>query len=159
MDVTSFKIDHDRLQRGVYVSRKDYVGDHCITTFDVRMKLCNTEPPMEISAVHSVEHLLAVYMRSEESGVADELIYIGPMGCRTGMYMIMKGDLSPEDVLDLLRRAYKSVLDFEGVVPYTTSDTCGNCNEHNLTLAKWEARIYYDEVLMNMKPENMTYPQ
>ena len=158
MDVGSFDIDHDRLQRGVYVSRKDYLAGHCVTTFDVRMKLCNQEPPIDMPAVHTLEHLLAVYMRSSESGAAEELIYIGPMGCRTGMYMIMKGDLAPEDVLDLLRRAYKSVMDFTGDVPAAASATCGNYLEHNLTLAKWESRRYHDEVLMDMKPENMTYP-
>ena len=159
MDVTSFNIDHDRLQRGIYVSRKDYVGGFCVTTFDVRMKLCNQEPPIEISAIHTLEHLLAVYLRGAESGAAGELIYVGPMGCRTGMYLIMKGDLFSEDVLPLMRQAYANARDFEGAVPATTSATCGNYLEHNLTLAKLEARKYYDEVLTDMKPENMTYPE
>ena len=159
MDVQSFNIDHDRLQRGVYVSRRDYVGGNCVTTFDVRMKLCNQEPPMEISAIHTMEHLLAVYMRSPQSGAANELIYIGPMGCRTGMYMIMKGELEPTDVLDLLRRSYKSIIDFSGEVPATTSATCGNYREHNLTLAKWEASRYYNEVLIPILPENMIYSE
>jgi len=114
---------------------------------------------MEISAIHTLEHLMAVYIRSKDSGAADEMIYIGPMGCRTGMYLIMKDNLTPEDVLPLMQETFKYILDFEGEVPATTSNSCGNYLEHNLTLAKWEAKRFYNEILLNIQPENLTYPK
>lgn len=159
MNVPSFSIDHDKLLRGVYVSRKDYIQDHCITSFDIRLKRPNQEPPLDMPAIHSMEHLLAVYLRSPQSGVSEDVIYVGPMGCRTGMYLVIKGDLVSGDVLELIKNAFKYIIDFsEEKVPASTSIECGNYQEHNLFLAKWEAKKYYDEVLQNITEENLIYP-
>lgn len=159
MKVASFTIDHDRLLRGIYVSRKDSVGNETVTTFDVRIKRPNIEPPVDIPAIHTLEHLLAVYLRSDESGWADKVIYVGPMGCRTGMYLIFNGDLSSKDVADVITKSFEYVRDFEGIVPATTSKECGNYLDHNLTIAKWESKKFLDEVLYNLKDENLVYPQ
>ena len=156
--VGSFKIDHDRLQRGLYVSRKDHLGKETVTTFDVRIKRPNIEPPIDVPAMHTLEHLMAVYIRSEESGWAEQMIYVGPMGCRTGMYIVVKGDLEVMDILPLMQATFKYITEFEGKVPATVSIECGNYLEHNLHLAKLESKKYYDEVLTRMKPENMKYP-
>jgi S-ribosylhomocysteine lyase len=156
MKVASFTIDHDRLLKGIYVSRKDTIGKETVTTFDVRIKRPNIEPPVEISAIHTLEHLIAVYLR--ESEWSDSIVYVGPMGCRTGMYIIFKGDLEPKDVLEPIRKAFEYVANFEGVVPATTSKECGNYLDHNLTFAKYESKIFL-ETLNNMKEENMVYPQ
>lgn len=156
MKVASFTIDHDRLLRGIYVSRYDRIGSETVTTFDVRIKRPNIEPPVEISAIHTLEHLLAVYLRG--SKWADEIIYVGPMGCRTGMYIIFKGKLTSSDVIEPITRAFEYVRDFEGKVPATTSRECGNYLDHNLTFAKYESKKYLDEVLYQLKDENLNYP-
>lgn len=158
MKVASFTIDHDRLLRGIYVSRKDKVGSETVTTFDVRFKRPNTEPCMDIAAIHTLEHLMAVYLR-EDKKWADSIIYVGPMGCRTGMYIIFKGDLEPCDVVEPITNAVKYVMEFEGQIPATTSKECGNYLDHNLTFAKWECSKFYNEVLKDIKEENMVYPQ
>ncbi len=157
MKVASFTIDHDRLKRGIYVSRRDNVGNEVVTTFDVRFKVPNTEPCMDTAAIHTLEHLMAVYLRGDERW-ADSIIYVGPMGCRTGMYIIFKGSLEPEDVLEPIRSAVKFVMDFEGAVPAAASKECGNYLDHNLTYAKWECEKFYNEILKDIKKENMVYP-
>ncbi len=159
MDVVSFTINHDKMVRGVFVSRKDKVGDEILTTFDLRIKLPNKEPVLGNPEIHTMEHLMAVYLRGNESGWADKVIYVGPMGCRTGMYLILKGDLSTEEVLPLIQSTFKYIMDFNDNIPATTSPECGNYLEHNLAFAKWEAEKYYSEVLINMKKENMYYPE
>lgn len=158
MEVASFTIDHDRMLRGVYVSRKDMVGGETVTTFDIRLKVPNKEPVIDNPAIHTLEHLLAVYLRGNEEW-ADKVIYVGPMGCRTGMYLILKGDLESEDIIELLKSTFKFVMDFEGEIPATTSKECGNYLDHNLVFAKYEAEKYYNEVLLNIKQENMVYPE
>lgn len=159
MDVTSFKIDHNKLLRGIYVSRKDEVGKEIVTTFDIRIKEPNREPIMDNSVMHTLEHLMAVYIRSDESGWKDRIIYVGPMGCRTGMYIVAKDDLESKDMLKLMQETFKYIMDFKGKVPYTNPEECGNYLDHNLFFSQFEAKKFYDEVLMNMKPENMTYPE
>lgn len=158
MDVASFTIDHDRLSPGVYVSRKDPVGREVLTTFDIRMKVPNTEPVLGNPEIHTLEHLLAVYLRSPESGWADKVIYVGPMGCRTGIYLILTGDLSSEEILPLLKNTFRYVADFTGTVPATTSPECGNYLDHNLTFAKIEAEKYL-KILNEITPEQLTYPE
>lgn len=158
MKVASFNVDHDRMLKGVYVSRKDKVSTEILTTFDIRMKLPNKEPVLDNSAIHSLEHLFAVFLRSNPDW-EDKIIYVGPMGCRTGMYLIIKGDLQPFDILDLLKDMFKYVIDFQGNVPATTSIECGNYLDHNLTFAKFEAEKFYNEILLNLKLENTIYPQ
>lgn len=157
MDVVSFTINHDKLLPGVYISRKDEIGAEVLTTFDVRMKHSNKEPVLGNPEIHTMEHLMAVYMRSEKSGWADKLIYIGPMGCRTGMYMIVKGDVTPKEVVPLLIDTFKYIKDFDQAIPATTSIECGNYLDHNLAFARCEAQKYLD-ILNNITEDRMVYP-
>lgn len=158
MKVASFTIDHDRLLRGVYVSRKDSAGDETLTTFDIRIKLPNKEPVMDTSAIHTLEHLMAVYLRGNEKW-EDKVIYVGPMGCRTGMYLILKGDYESRDIIELMKDTFRYVMEFDGEVPAASSKECGNYLDHNLVFAKWEAAKFYNEVLIDIKQENMVYPE
>ena len=135
MDVTSFGIDHDRLLRGIYVSRKDQVGDGVLTTFDVRMKEPNRQMVMDTSVMHTIEHLMAVYFR-EKSDWKDESIYVGPMGCRTGFYFLTRDAMSGEQAIDLVRECFAFIADFEGKIPGSERKECGNYLEHDLPGAK-----------------------
>jgi S-ribosylhomocysteine lyase len=159
MNVASFTIDHERLLRGIYVSRVDTIGNEKLTTFDVRIKRPNIEPPVDMPAIHTLEHLIAVYLRSDESGVADDIIYVGPMGCRTGMYIIFKGELKSEDVAAPITKAFEYVVGFKGDVPAATAKECGNYLEHNLAIAQFESKKYLDEVLYRLKDDNLNYPK
>lgn len=158
MKVASFTINHDKMLRGVYISRKDNVGEEIVTTFDIRIKVPNKEPVIDNPAIHTLEHLMAVYLRGNEEW-ADKVIYVGPMGCRTGMYLILKGDLQSEDIIELLKGTFKFIMDFDDEIPATTSKECGNYLDHNLVFAKYEAEKYYNEILLNIKKENMIYPE
>lgn len=158
MDVVSFTIDHDRLLPGVYVSRKDKVGENTLTTFDIRMKKPNIEPVLGNPSIHTLEHLMAVYLRGSEE-YADNVIYVGPMGCRTGMYLILKGDLESSDIIPMLKDTFSFVMNFNEKIPATTSIECGNYLDHNLEFAKWDAKKFYEEVLLNISEENTKYPQ
>ena len=158
MKVASFTIDHDKLLRGIYVSRKDKVGNEILTTFDIRMKKPNIEPAMDMAAIHTLEHLMAVYLRSDEEW-ADKVIYVGPMGCRTGMYVIFKGDLEPKDILEIMKRTYDYIINYNEDIPATTSKECGNYLDHNMEYARYECIKYYNEVLKNIQEENMVYPR
>ena len=155
--IPSFTIDHVRLLRGVYVSRKDPVGGETATTFDVRMKEPNREPAMGQGAMHTLEHLGATFLRNDPEW-RDRVLYWGPMGCLTGCYMILRGDLEPGDVADLLRRLFRFVAGFEGEVPGATERDCGNWLLHDLPMARGEARRYLAEVLDRLGPENTVYP-
>ena len=158
MDVTSFGIDHDVLLRGIYVSRKDTVGNGVLTTFDIRMKEPNREMVMDTSVMHTIEHLMAVYLR-EHPVWAEKTIYVGPMGCRTGMYVIFKGDLESTDVAEIMKDCYQYMADFEGEIPAAKSEMCGNYLDHNLGITKIECQKFVDEVLADIKEENMIYPR
>ncbi|OUQ55055.1 S-ribosylhomocysteine lyase [Tyzzerella sp. An114] len=158
MDVTSFGINHDVLLRGIYVSRKDIINDGILTTFDIRMKEPNREPVMDTSVMHTLEHLMAVYFRSNNEW-ADKTIYIGPMGCRTGMYAIFKGDLEPHNIIEKMKECYQYIINFKGEIPATKSYMCGNYLDHNLVITQIECKKFYDEILMNIKEENMVYPK
>ena len=155
--IPSFTIDHIRLERGIYVSRKDNVGGEVVTTFDVRMKEPNREPVLSPSAIHTMEHLVATFLRNH-SVWADRIIYWGPMGCLTGNYLIVKGDLASADVLPLLREAFAFVAAYEGEVPGATAHDCGNYLLMNLPEARWEASKYLREVLENISDKNLNYP-
>ncbi|MEG1157905.1 MAG: S-ribosylhomocysteine lyase, partial [Christensenellaceae bacterium] len=120
MDVTSFGINHDVLLRGIYVSRVDSVDNGKLTTFDVRMKEPNRESVLDTSVMHTLEHLMAVYLRGHKDW-AEKTIYVGPMGCRTGMYVIFKGELAPSDILPIMQETYKYIVDFNGEIPATKS--------------------------------------
>lgn len=155
--IPSFTIDHERLLRGIYVSRKDNVGGEVVTTFDVRMKEPNREPVLHPGASHTIEHLAATFLRNDEEW-RDKVIYWGPMGCLTGFYMLLKGDLQSSDVVELLKRTYKFMADFEGEVPGAAPRDCGNYLLQDLPMAKWESRKFLTEVLENIKKENLVYP-
>lgn len=144
--IPSFQIDHMRLQRGIYVSRKDVVGHDVVTTFDIRMKQPNREPALHPGAIHTLEHLAATYLRNDAEW-ADRIVYWGPMGCLTGNYLLMRGDLTPEDILPLMRRTFQFVAEFEGEVPGAAPADCGNYLLHDLPMARYESRKFLDEVL------------
>lgn len=139
--IPSFIIDHTNLQPGIYVSRQDTVGDAVITTYDIRMTAPNHEPCLNNGAIHTIEHLVATYLRNLE-GWKDNVIYWGPMGCLTGNYLILKGFYPCETVRQLMLDAFQFVVEFEGEVPGTTPDACGNCLMHDLPMAKYEAKRY-----------------
>lgn len=156
--IPSFTIDHNRLLRGIYVSRKDKVGGDTVTTFDIRMKEPNREPALHPGALHTIEHLAATYLRND-SKWKDSIVYWGPMGCLTGNYLLMKGDLQPADIVELMKRTFAFVAAFEGDVPGAAPQDCGNWLLHDLPMARWEARKYLEEVLENISEENMSYPE
>jgi S-ribosylhomocysteine lyase len=155
--IPSFTIDHIRLLRGVYVSRQDVVGGEVVTTFDVRMKEPNREPALSPSAIHTMEHLVATFLRNHPVW-ASRIIYWGPMGCLTGNYLIVRGDVSSRDIVPLLCEAFAFVASFDGDVPGATARDCGNHLLMNLPEARWEARKYLSEVLENISEENLNYP-
>lgn len=154
--IPSFQIDHDRLLPGIYVSRKDNVGGEVVTTFDIRMKTPNREPAIGQAALHTIEHLAATYLRND-SEWKDRIIYWGPMGCLTGNYLLLRGDLQSEDIITLMQRTFAFVADYEGIVPGTTSRDCGNYLLHNLPMARYEARLYLN-VLQHLAYDNLHYP-
>lgn len=156
--IPSFTIDHNRLLRGIYVSRKDEVGGDTVTTFDIRMKEPNREPVVHPGALHTIEHLAATYLRNDAEW-KDRIVYWGPMGCLTGNYLLMKGDLQPAYIVELMKRTFRFIAEFEGDVPGAAPQDCGNWLLHDLPMARWEARKFLEEVLENIKEENMNYPQ
>ena len=156
--IPSFTIDHIRLLRGVYVSRQDVVGGEVVTTFDVRMKEPNREPALSPSAIHTMEHLVATFLRNHPVWTS-RIVYWGPMGCLTGNYLIVKGDVSSREIVPLLCEAFAFVASFEGEVPGATARDCGNYLLMNLPEAQWEARKYLNEVLENIAAENLNYPE
>lgn len=156
--IPSFTIDHERLLRGIYVSRRDRVGGETVTTFDIRMKEPNREPALHVGALHTIEHLAATYLRNDPEW-KQRVIYWGPMGCLTGNYLLLRGDFDPSDIVDLMCRTFAFVADFDGDVPGTEPRDCGNCLLHDLPMARWEARKFLTEVLQDIKPENMAYPR
>ena len=155
--IPSFTINHEALLRGIYVSRKDNVGNETITTFDIRMKEPNREPVLHNGAIHTIEHLAATYLRNDAEW-KDRIIYWGPMGCLTGNYLLLKGDVVSKDIIELMKRTFKFVADFEGDIPGAAAKDCGNYLLHDLPMAKYEAAKYLHEVLENIKEENLVYP-
>lgn len=156
--IASFTIDHIKLQPGVYVSRKDKVGAEVITTFDLRMTSPNEEPVMNTAEVHTMEHLGATFLRNDPEW-KERVIYFGPMGCRTGFYLVLAGDLSSKDIVDLMTRMYKFMADFEGEVPGASAKDCGNYLDMNLPMAKYLAKKYLNEVLTDIKEDRLIYPE
>ena len=156
--IPSFTIDHLRLKRGIYVSRKDTVGGETITTFDIRMKEPNREPALGQGALHTIEHLAATYLRNHNEW-ADKIVYWGPMGCLTGNYLLMRGDLESRDIIELMKETFSFIANFEGEIPGAAPKDCGNWLLHDLPMAKWEAAKYLNEILENIKEENLHYPE
>ncbi|WP_446899720.1 S-ribosylhomocysteine lyase [Clostridium sp. LBM24168] len=155
--IASFTVNHLKLKPGVYVSRKDKFGDAVITTFDIRMTSPNDEPVMNTAEVHTIEHLGATFLRNHKD-YASKTVYFGPMGCRTGFYLILGGDYESSDIVDLLKEMYKFIVDFEGDVPGAAAKDCGNYLDMNLSMAKYWSRRYLDDVLMNISDERLNYP-
>ena len=155
--IPSFTINHEQLLRGIYVSRKDTVGGETVTTFDIRMKEPNREPVLHNGAIHTIEHLAATFLRNDDEW-KDRVIYWGPMGCLTGNYLILKGDLKSAEIVDLMRRTFEFVASFEGEIPGAASKDCGNYLLHDLPMAQWESRKFVDEVLNNITENNLQYP-
>ena len=156
--IPSFTIDHNRLKRGIYVSRQDNVGNEVVTTFDIRMKEPNREPVLQSEAIHTIEHLAATYLRNDPEW-KNSIIYWGPMGCLTGNYLLMKGNLKSADIVELMRRTFRFIADYEGEIPGAAPKDCGNYLLHNLPLARLEARKFVEEVLDKITEENLIYPQ
>lgn len=155
--IASFTIDHIKLQPGIYVSRKDHVGAETITTFDLRMTSPNEEPVMNTAEVHTIEHLAATFLRNHPI-YKDKTIYFGPMGCRTGFYLLLAGDYESADIVNLMIEMYEFIRDFTGEVPGASPKDCGNYLDMNLGMAKYLAKIYLDNILYDIKPERLSYP-
>jgi S-ribosylhomocysteine lyase len=154
--IASFTVDHLRLKRGIFVSRKDRFGETILTTFDIRMKEPNREPVLDVPAAHTIEHLGATYLRSHPQW-RNRVVYFGPMGCRTGFYVILEGNLSSIDVLALITEMFAWIASYIDEIPGATAAECGNWQDHNLDMAKWEALRFLD-VLKKPLPENLEYP-
>lgn len=148
--IPSFQIDHTILKKGIYISRID----DDITTYDIRMREPNRETVMTNSAIHTIEHIFATFVRNTEFG--DNIIYFGPMGCRTGFYFLTRS-LSDKYSIELIKDAFKFIADFWGTIPGATASECGNCLEHNLPQAKEEAKAFY-EVIKDWTKEDLVYP-
>lgn len=156
--IASFTVNHLTLEPGVYVSRKDYVGEEVLTTFDLRMTSPNDEPVMNTAEVHAIEHLGATFLRNDEEW-KDRVIYFGPMGCRTGFYLILAGDLTSPDVMDLVGRCFAFIATYEGEIPGASPRDCGNYLDMNLNMARYWARRYLDETLDVIDEAHMEYPE
>ena len=156
--IPSFSIDHTAIIPGVFTSRVDRVGDSLVTTYDIRLTRPNREPAVDVAAMHSLEHIIATFLRNDPDW-KDEIIYWGPMGCLTGFYLILKGNRAPREIFDLLLRAFRSVEDVQNV-PGTSPENCGNYLMHNLGMAKWYAARFADYLEANADNEDIfTYPK
>ncbi|KHD36563.1 S-ribosylhomocysteinase [Clostridium acetobutylicum] len=155
--ITSFSINHLKLYKGVYVSRKDNVGEHSITTFDIRMTRPNFEPVMNTADIHAIEHLGATYLRNNEV-FTSKVIYFGPMGCRTGFYLLLNGDYESKDIVGLLVDMFKFIANYEGDIPGASARDCGNYLDMNLPMAKYLSNKFLNDVLLNINEKNLKYP-
>lgn len=156
--IPSFTIDHTHLLRGIYVSRKDEMGGETVTTFDIRMKEPNREPVLGQPEIHTIEHLAATFLRNHPTW-ADKIIYWGPMGCLTGNYLLVKGDLTSRDILPLVTETFRFIAGYEGEIPGASPKDCGNYLMMNLPMARWEAAKYLHEVLERATDANLEYPE
>ena len=156
--ITSFTIDHIKLIPGVYVSRKDPVGSEVITTFDLRMTSPNDEPVMNTAEMHAIEHLAATFLRNHKE-FGPKIIYFGPMGCRTGVYLLLAGDYESKDIIELLKEMYGFIAEYDDEIPGASAKDCGNYLDMNLPMAKYLAKKYLDEVLTDITEERLVYPK
>ena len=155
--ITSFTIDHIRLQTGLYVSRVDCAGQEKITTFDIRMTRPNAEPVMDTAAVHAIEHLGATYLRNDPQW-KDRVLYFGPMGCRTGFYLLLAGEYKSADILPLVDGMFRFIAGYEGEIPGASAKDCGNYLDMNLPMARYHAEKYIREVLDQPAQDRLVYP-
>ena len=156
--IASFTVDHMRLLPGIYVSRKDSTGNDVVTTFDIRMTRPNFEPVMNTAEVHTIEHLGATFLRNHRE-FASRTIYFGPMGCRTGFYLLLAGDYESKDITELITELFEFIRDYNDEVPGASPRDCGNYLDMNLPMANWLARRYLDEVLYEIKEDRLIYPE
>ena len=156
--ITSFTIDHIKLVPGVYVSRKDMAGNCVVTTFDLRMTSPNDEPVMNTAEVHTIEHLGATFLRNDPD-YKDRVLYFGPMGCRTGFYLLLAGDYESKDIIPLMKSMFAFIAGYEGEVPGASPKDCGNYLDMNLSMAKYLAGRYLKEVLEGITEERLVYPE
>ena len=156
--IASFTIDHLKLVPGVYVSRKDTIGKEVITTFDLRMTSPNDEPVMNTAEVHTIEHLAATFFRNHPV-YGDKTIYFGPMGCRTGFYLLLAGDLTSKEIVPLMIEMFEFIRDFKDEVPGASPKDCGNYLDMNLPMANYLAKRYLDNVLYNIDDSRLVYPE
>ena len=155
--ITSFTIDHLKLLPGVYVSRKDQVGEHTLTTFDLRITRPNYEPVINTAELHAIEHLGATFLRNHPTW-GDKIIYFGPMGCRTGFYLIVAGDVASSDILPLVKETFLFIKDYNGEIPGASAKDCGNYLDLNLPMANYVAKQYVD-TLEHITQEQLVYPE
>ena len=156
--IPSFSVDHTRIIPGIFTSRVDTLGDNLVTTYDIRVTQPNAEPAVDVAAMHSLEHLIATFLRNDPDW-KDEVIYWGPMGCLTGFYLILKGNRAPKDIYELLLNSFRSVESAEDV-PGATAENCGNFRMHNLEMAKWYAKRFADYLSENAgNPAIFEYPK
>lgn len=156
--ITSFTIDHIKLIPGVYVSRKDSVGSEVITTFDLRMTSPNEEPVMNTAEMHAIEHLAATFLRNHKE-FGPKIIYFGPMGCRTGFYLLLVGDYESKDIIELLKEMYTFIAEYDDEIPGASAKDCGNYLDMNLPMAKYLAKKYLDDVLDDITEDRLVYPE
>ena len=156
--ITSFTINHLLLQPGVYVSRKDPVGGTVVTTFDLRLTSPNEEPVMNTAEMHTIEHLAATFLRNHKD-YGSKTVYFGPMGCRTGFYLLLTGDYESRDIVPLMIEMWEFIRDFEGDVPGASARDCGNYLDMNLPMAKYLAKRYLENVLYDTKEDRLVYPE
>ena len=158
MLIPSFSVDHRAIVPGIFTSRVDRVGDAAVTTYDIRMTRPNREPSVNVAAMHSLEHIIATYLRNDPDW-KDEVVYWGPMGCLTGFYLILKGEREPREIYDLILRAFRAVEEAQSV-PGTAPENCGNCLMHDLGMAKWYAARFAAYLEANAENEQIfTYPK
>lgn len=156
--IASFTIDHIKLEKGLYVSRIDRFGGTAITTFDIRLTSPNDEPVLNTAELHTIEHLCATFARNDKDW-AERIVYFGPMGCRTGCYLLVEGELTSREMIPFVTRMFEFVRDFEGEIPGAKAEECGNYLDQNLPMAKYVAKRYLEGTLYNIDESHLVYPQ
>lgn len=156
--IASFTIDHTKLLPGVYVSRKDNVNGNIITTFDIRVTRPNFEPVMNTAEIHTIEHLAATFLRNHKD-YGEKIVYFGPMGCRTGFYLILAGDYQSKDIVELMLELFEFMAEFDDEVPGASAKDCGNYLDMNLPMARYISKKYLENVLNNICEERLVYPE
>ncbi len=154
--IESFSVNHLILEPGIYVSRKDEFNNVVLTTFDIRMTTPNREPVMNTAEIHTIEHLGATYLRNHPNW-KKKVVYFGPMGCRTGFYLILEGDLMSADVVELVRDMFSFIVDYEGDIPGAKPEECGNYLDQNLDMAKWLSKRYINNTLNLIDDKHLNY--
>ena len=155
--IASFTIDHIKLEPGLYVSRIDRFGGTCITTFDIRITSPNDEPVLNTAELHTIEHLCATFARNDIEW-ADRIVYFGPMGCRTGCYLLVEGERTSREMVPFMAKMFEFVRDFTGDIPGAKPEECGNCLDQNLPMAKYVPKRYLENTLYNIDDAHLNYP-